>query len=223
MASRLFRGLRYADEIAADIILAESFPEVGLGLAIQNRLRRASGGRTLDGAENPEVNILLVCSGNTCRSPMAEVLMRGIWRSECPGLRLNVWSRGTSAMDGMPATPEAQTAMAARGLDLSGHRARTVTEEDLARAGAVITMTEGHKTTLTRLYPHHAGKVVTLSAASGGAVPGDVSDPIGCGQAAYDKTAQDLEIGLRAICERIKGRLSQAQDGGSKDEDRSGK
>lgn len=223
VASRLFRGLRYADEIAADIILAESFPEVGLGLAIQNRLRRASGGRTLDGAENPEVNILLVCSGNTCRSPMAEVLMRGIWRSECPGLRLNVWSRGTSAMDGMPATPEAQTAMAARGLDLSGHRARTVTEEDLARADAVITMTAGHKTTLTRLYPHHAGKVVTLSAASGGAVPGDVSDPIGCGQAAYDKTAQDLEIGLRAICERIKGRLSQAQDGGSKDEDRSGK
>lgn len=204
VASRLFAGLRYADETGAGVILAESFPEHGLGHAIQNRLRKASGGRTLRPAERAEMNILLVCTGNTCRSPMAEALLRAIWQVECSEIHLNAWSRGTSASDGMPATPEALKAMAARGLDLSGHRATTVSEEDLSQADVVITMTEGHKDSLTRRYPAHAGKVVTLAAASGGALPGDVSDPFGHSQDAYDRTAQDLDTGLRAFCERIK-------------------
>ena len=130
--------------------------------------------------------------------------MRAIWQVECSEIHLNAWSRGTSASDGMPATPEALKAMAARGLDLSGHRATTVSEEDLSQADVVITMTEGHKDSLTRRYPAHAGKVVTLAAASGGALPGDVSDPFGHSQDAYDRTAQDLDTGLRAFCERIK-------------------
>ena len=222
VASRLFSGLRYGDEIGAEVILSESFPEKGLGLAVQNRLERASGGRTLKMPLEPEMNVLLVCSGNTCRSPMAEVLLREFWRTECPGIGLNVRSRGTSASCGAPATPEAVKAMAIRGLDLSGHRSKMISEKDLLWADLVITMTEGHRSILKQRYPTHSGKVVTLSEASGGAVSGDVSDPFGLGQIAYDRAAGELEVGLRAVCERI-GRVTSSGDGGKKREDRSGK
>lgn len=222
VASRLFSGLRHGDEIGADVIFAESFPDKGLGLAIQNRLARASGGRTLKLPGRPEMKILLVCSGNTCRSPMAEALLRHIWQTECPDIGLRVMSRGTAAADDMPATQEAMRAVANLGLDLSGHKSRMVSEADLSWADLVITMTKAHKSTLIERYPSYAGKVVTLSEASGGAVAGDVSDPFGLGQQAYFRARDELEVGLRAVCERIE-RVMSNLDGGKHNEDRSGK
>ncbi|MGI6661985.1 MAG: L-threonylcarbamoyladenylate synthase [Bacillota bacterium] len=230
VASRLFSGLRHGDETGADVILSESFPEKGLGLAIQNRLERASGGRTIKpiaepphkSPARPEMNVLLVCTGNTCRSPMAEVLLREIGKAECPEIGLNVMSRGTAAAGGMPATQEAMRAVAERGLDLSEHKSRMVSEKDLSWADLVITMTKAHKRTLVERYPSYSGKVATLSEASGGAVGGDVSDPFGLGDPAYLRARDELEVGLRAVCERIR-RVTSNRDGGKQDEDRSGK
>lgn len=204
VAARLFSALRHGDSLGVQAILSESFPEHGLGLAIQNRLFRASGGRVLTPREETPVRVLVVCSGNTCRSPMAEALLKNIWQSQGLPVRLEVVSRGTAAADGMPATEEAKKAVAVRGLSLEEHRSGQVTEADLRQADIVITMTDAHKSALVQRYPHYAEKVMTLADASGRVLSGDVSDPIGLGQAAYDRTASDLERGLRSFCERLK-------------------
>lgn len=208
VAARLFSALRHGDSLGADVILSESFPERGLGLAVQNRLSRASGGKTLSSPKDAGFSVLMVCSGNTCRSPMAETILRSIWRTELPDIPLEVASGGTSAADGLPAAEEAVKAMADRGLILRGHRSAQVLEADLARADIVIAMTEGHRKALSGRYPLHAAKIKTLAEASGGVTAGDVSDPIGLGQRAYNETASDLERGLKALCRQLREFIS---------------
>lgn len=208
VAARLFSSLRYADSLGADIILAESFPEGGLGLAIQNRLQRASGGKAVPGPRDAALNVLMVCSGNTCRSPMAEALMRGLWERSGDGLpRLQVWSRGTSALPGFPASHEAVESMAARGLDLSKHMSAPVSEADLEAADLVLTMTGAHRNALVGRYPAYAAKVRTLADVSEGAVRGDVEDPFGQDQSQYDRAAETIERGLSALIARLEDLL----------------
>ena len=202
VAARLFSSLRYADSLGADLILSESFPQAGLGLAIQNRILRASGGKTVPSASDSALGLLMICSGNTCRSPMAEVIMRGTWKDGPP---LRVWSRGTSAIPGFPASSEAVSAMAARGLDLSGHTSAQVTEADLEAADLVVAMTAAHKRALLDKYPAYRSKVRTLAEVSEGAVSGDVEDPFGLGQQDYERTALTIERGLSVLAQRLGG------------------
>ena len=207
VAARLFSSLRYADSLGAQLVFAESFPEAGLGLAIQNRLTRSSGGRTLSRASETAFNVVMVCSGNTCRSPLAEGIFRREWdraTSEAGfTVALRVWSRGTAAVPGMPATQEAILAASRMGIDLRCHVSQPVSQEDVANADLVVAMTASHKAVLQRRFPTFAPKVRTLAEVSEGAVSGDVDDPIGLGQEAYDKTAATLEKGLRVLASRI--------------------
>ncbi len=206
VAARLFSSLRYADQLGADIILAESFPEAGLGLAVQNRLKRASGGRTVPASGEQALNVLMVCSGNTCRSPLAEAIMRRLW-SEAGTVRLRVWSRGTSAVPGVPASPEAVSAASSRGMDLRGHFSAPVAEADLEAADLVVTMTAAHKKALLSRFPSYQSKVRTLAEVAEGSVKGDVPDPIGRGQDAYERTADTLTQGLTVLAKRLSGLL----------------
>ena len=207
VAAKLFSSLRYADSLGAGVVFAESFPKAGLGLAIQNRLMRASGGRTLPPASETAFNVVMVCSGNTCRSPMAEGILRREWdraTSEAGfTARLNEWSRGTAAVPGLRATPEAVSAVSRMGIDISGHLSQPVSEEDVAGADLVVAMTGAHKVALQRKFPRMTAKVRTLAEVSEGAVVGDVDDPIGLGQEAYDRTAATLERGLSVLAWRM--------------------
>lgn len=203
VAARLFSSLRYADSLGADLVLAESFPQAGLGLAIQNRLLRASGGRAVPRPEDATLDLLMVCSGNTCRSPMAEAIMRGLWGpGAVPSLR--VASRGTFAASGLPASPEAAAAMAERGLDLGKHLSAPVTEEDLKRADLAVTMTAAHKKSLADRFPAYRSKIRTLAEVSEGAVQGDVADPIGRGQLEYERVAETIAGGLSVLADRLR-------------------
>ena len=99
--------------------------------------------------------ILFVCTGNTCRSPMAAALAR---------LRgMDADSAGLSAAPGAPASPGAVRAMAAYGVDLSGHRAKQVNADLIRRADRIYVMSPAHAAHLLSHFPQAAGKTHVLS------------------------------------------------------------
>ncbi len=104
--------------------------------------------------------ILFVCTGNTCRSPMAEAILKEMVREKGEGYE--VISAGTSAGEGEPAAGEAVRALEEEGIVLSGHRSRPVTGELLDRADLVITMTRGHKERVLEMRPQAGAKTFTL-------------------------------------------------------------
>lgn len=146
--------------------------------------------------------MLLVCSGNTCRSPMAEVLARkvlaedkgmGIDQLENAGIR--VLSAGTSAASGMPATDEAVQVMKQLGLDLSTHRSRSLSAEMIRDADVVYCMTESHRQGVLSLVPDARHKVEMLDPA------GDIADPYGSDVTTYARCA---EVIRRRLAQRLK-------------------
>ncbi len=104
--------------------------------------------------------ILFVCSGNTCRSPMAEALLRE--KVGTGANRFQIISAGTSAGSGAPAAEEAVQALKEKGLDLSQHQSRPITQELLKEAELILTMTRSHKGTLLQMEPGVGDKVFTL-------------------------------------------------------------
>lgn len=203
VAVRLFSSLRYADSLGADVILAESFPRAGLGLAVENRLKTASGGSELPGRQEGPLRVMMVCTGNTCRSPMAEGLFRKAWEElgcPCP---VTVISRGTSTVEGLRATPEAVRSMERLGIDIKDHVSAPVTREDLDEADVVASMTSGHRDALLARFPQFSGKVFPLSMWVPEEVHGDVDDPYGLGQEDYDRTALVLQRGMQALARRL--------------------
>ncbi len=142
--------------------------------------------------QTPARRILFVCTGNTCRSPMAAALLNHTVRSrpvcaacadssESPALVAA--SAGLYAADGAPMTPAAVRALQVAGVvpvavsDYTAHRARTVTAELLAEADEVIAMTAAHAMELMMRFPEHAAKIETL--------PMDIADPYGGDDATY--------------------------------------
>ncbi len=106
--------------------------------------------------------ILIVCTGNICRSPMAE----GFLRHEL-ALRLvegapEVTSAGTWGFDAEPAVAEAVDAAAERGVDISGHRSRALQEDQIERADLVIGMTQEHRDKAIALASRAASRAFTL-------------------------------------------------------------
>ncbi|HWI60425.1 MAG TPA: low molecular weight protein arginine phosphatase [Symbiobacteriaceae bacterium] len=146
--------------------------------------------------------VLLVCSGNTCRSPMAEALMKDLWQKASPGWDLEVSSAGTGAMPGDVASQHAVTAMRTRGLDMAGHRSRRVDSLNLTSFDLILTMTSRHREHLLGRWPELAGRVYTLGEYAGAG--DDISDPFGGTLQDYESTAVALEAKLQAVVDRIR-------------------
>jgi protein-tyrosine-phosphatase len=136
-------------------------------------------------------SIVLVCTANQCRSPMAMALLR----KRLGDLDLEeAWvvdSAGTWGFDEFPATDNAILAMQERGLELEDHRSRQVTEEMLRDYDLVLTMTRDHQEAMHTEFPHYAERVFLLSEMVGERF--DIPDPIGMLLEAYRETADLLD------------------------------
>src|SRR2546423_12554679 len=136
------------------------------------------------------MNLLFVCSGNTCRSPLAEALARKI--ADRRGLEdLNVSSAGTNANDNVPATDEALLVGMERGLDLTGHRSRKLTPAIVSEADLIFVMTPGHVEQVKQLGGR--GKVHVIDEYASGIAEQGITDPYGGHLEAYRRTADGLE------------------------------
>lgn len=141
-----------------------------------------------------ERRILLVCTGNTCRSPMAEAIGRELAsKRPADGITYTFESAGVATGDGLDASPEAVSATAQMGLDLSGHRTRRVTPAMVRRAERVYTMTPSHLEQLTAMVPEAEGKAELLD--PGGSA---VDDPIGGPPEVYTRAADSMRTMLEA-------------------------
>jgi protein-tyrosine phosphatase len=144
--------------------------------------------------------ILFVCMGNTCRSPMAEVLCRrmlaqrkGCQPNELEDRGVMVGSAGLAAMAGGRAAPEAVRVMAEGGLDLSEHETQPLSETMVRHADLIWTMTQSQREEVVAQWPGAARRVHVL-AASGP----DIADPIGGPVERYQRCAEQIEKELKA-------------------------
>ncbi|MCB9846029.1 MAG: Sua5/YciO/YrdC/YwlC family protein [Phycisphaeraceae bacterium] len=129
--------------------------------------------------------ILFVCTGNTCRSPMAAAIARDLVAKGGDGIPTEVVSAGVAAGRGSPATPEAIEAVREVGGDLEDHRSRPLTVEMLREADVVYAMTSAHLDAVLEMDSHAEARLLDPDG-------GDVPDPIGLPASVYRETAARL-------------------------------
>ena len=146
-------------------------------------------------------NILIVCTGNTCRSPLAEALLRQrLAERRVEGV--HVGSAGTGAWDGAPASEGAYLVGLEHGLDLSAHRARLLTREIAEAADLILTMAGHHRARVEQL--GIASRTHLLGEYAGRTGPeAEIRDPFGGDLEGYRETYTELEGLLDAVLERL--------------------
>ncbi len=151
-----------------------------------------------------QLMVLLVCTGNTCRSPMAETMLRDLLTKRFAGLfsgpypPATIASAGLSAFPGGPAAAEAMSVMKNRGLSLQNHQSHSITERTLRYADLILAMTHSHRSAILERMPTLSSKVHLLSGDTS-----DVSDPFGGAASVYEACADEMEQYLQGWLAKI--------------------
>ncbi|MGI6575441.1 MAG: low molecular weight protein arginine phosphatase [bacterium] len=148
--------------------------------------------------------ILIVCTGNTCRSPMAAYLLNHLAANDANGKDIiTAESAGIFAQEGMPAAREAIEVLAKVGIDLTGHKARQLTSQMLREADLVLTMTNRQKDIILKEVPEAREKVFTLAEFSLEDTFADIIDPFGQSAEIYEQIYRELQEHLSRVLTRI--------------------
>lgn len=165
----------------------------------------ATGEHAEPGGGGEAFRLLFVCTGNTCRSPLAqavaaeEVRRRG-WS------QVEVHSAGVAAAQGVPASPEAVRVATEAGLDLAQHRSSTLSQEEVERADLILAMSPSHLVELERMGVKEKAALITVFAE--GREDAEVSDrgvddPIGGDREEYRRTLHQLQRLVSRTLDRL--------------------
>jgi len=150
-----------------------------------------------------KIKIMFVCTGNICRSAMADKMLAKRVKEE--NLNIEVYSSGTFAENGDYPTVEAIEAMEEYGVDLKQHRATNIRRSNIEEMDLILCATTTHKNMVLQLYPNLVGQVYTMKEYVGDTQNGiDISDPWGYDLAVYRKCAAEIEKIIKKIVDKMK-------------------
>ena len=192
-ARNLFRSLRDMDKLSAKEIYAPEIGDAGLWAAVKNRFYKATGGNIINALDR---EIIFVCTGNTCRSPMAEGFFNSL-----TGKGFFATSAGIFAKNGDSPTKNAIFSLSEMGIDIKNHHARQLNFHMIKSAHLILTMTKAHKDAILDVYGDFSEKVKTLSEFTGEDI--DISDPYGGDIKVYRSCAQEIKRLVKKAYDRI--------------------
>jgi len=145
--------------------------------------------------------ILVVCTGNACRSPMAEGFLKEHLK---PEEGFEIISAGTSAMDGILPTPDAVDVMKEEGVNISNYRSSFFNKEFAQAADLILVMAGIHKKTILREFPSLEDKVYLYNEFAGINNGASIADPIGQPAAVYERVRDEIKEATLAIVAKVK-------------------
>ncbi len=149
---------------------------------------------------NTDLTVLFVCTGNTCRSPMAEK----IFNEQARGLSAHAFSAGLDAKVGSPINPQAADALTKLGYSPTEHSSTLVSTEAVEKADLILTFTQDQKNELGQRFPTAIRKLFTISEYANGEQGQDVLDPYGKSDEVYRETAETIDSLVKVIASSLK-------------------
>ena len=150
------------------------------------------------------MKIMFICTGNICRSAMAEVMLKDkIEKNEKLKNKVEVYSAGTFAYTGDKSTDSAIEVMQEYGIDLSKHEATNVSESNIQEMDLILCATKSHKLMIINMYPKLKQKIFTMKEYVGEDNNLDIKDPWGYGIEVYRVCAAEIEQCIDLIIEKI--------------------